>query len=307
MKQSRILIFLFALVFVLQMPCESIAQDRVITRPSTQQRQTQPAQRQRQNQNRQRQQQHQTQPAQRQQQQPTVTDPVLKNLISNMVRVEGGTFTMGATSEQGSEADSDEKPAHQVTVSSFSIGRYEVTQEEWQAVMGSLPPNMSDLSADFKGAKLPVVRVSWNECQEFIRKLNAKTGRNFRLPTEAEWEFAARGGNRSNHYKYSGSNYINDVAWFTDNSGGHPHAVGGKQANELGLYDMSGNVYEWCSDWYGSYSSSSQTNPAGSVSGEYRVHRGGGWYYFARICRVSIRRCYAPDYRSDSIGLRLAE
>ena len=225
--------------------------------------------------------------------------PVLQTLVSNMVRVEGGTFTMGATSEQGSDAYSDEKPAHQVTLSSFSIGKYEVTQEEWQAVMGSNPSN-------FKGSKRPVEQVSWEDCQEFIRKLNQLTGKQFRLPTEAEWEYAARGGNRSRGYKYAGSDNLGSVAWFTDNSGSQTHPVGQKSPNELGLYDMSGNVWEWCQDWKGNYSSSSQTNPTGASSGSGRVDRGGSWYNNARYCRSSYRDYYTPSFRYSDLGLRLA-
>ena len=225
---------------------------------------------------------------------------IIQNLINNMVYVEGGTFMMGATSEQGSDAEELEKPAHQVTLSSFSIGRYEVTQEEWQAVMGSNP-------SVFKGAKRPVEYVSWNDCQAFIRKLNSISGRRFRLPTEAEWEYAARGGNRSRGYKYAGSNNLSAVAWYYDNSGNQTHEVGGKQPNELGLYDMSGNVWEWCQDWYGSYSSSSQTNPTGSYSGSNRVMRGGSWDNYARYCRVSTRRHFTPDFRINRFGFRLAQ
>lgn len=225
--------------------------------------------------------------------------PVLQNLVNNMVRIEGGTFTMGATSEQSSDAHDDEKPAHQVTLSSFSIGKYEVTQEEWQAVMGSNPSH-------FKGAKRPVEKVSWNDCQEFIRKLNQMTGKHFRLPTEAEWEYAARGGNRSNGYKYAGSNSLGNVAWYTDNSGGETHPVGQKSPNELGLYDMSGNVWEWCQDWFGSYSSSSQTNPTGPSIGSFRVYRGGSWNYDARNCRSSIRYDITLSISDDGLGLRLA-
>ena len=228
-------------------------------------------------------------------------DRIIQNLINNMVYVQGGTFIMGATSEQGSDADSDENPIHQVTLSSFSIGRYEVTQEEWQAVMGSNPSN-------FKGVKRPVDNVSWNDCQEFIRKLNAMTGRRFRLPTEAEWEYAARGENRSQGYKYSGSNNLNSVAWYRDNSGETTHDVGQKSPNELGIYDMSGNVSEWCSDWddRNYYRSSPQTNPLGPSSGSYRVSRGGCWSYFARYCRVSDRSSDYPDIRNNRLGLRLA-
>ena len=226
------------------------------------------------------------------------TETILKRLIGNMVYVEGGTFTMGATSEQGSDAFDDEKPAHQVTVPSFSIGKYEVTQEEWQAVMGSNP-------SDFKGAKRPVESVSWNECQEFIRKLNSMTGKRFRLPTEAEWEYAARGGNKSIGYKYAGGDNLDRVAWYGSNSDA-THDVGQKSPNELGLYDMSGNVWEWCQDWRGGYSSGSQSNPSGPSSGSYRVFRGGSWSFSARYCRVSYRFSCTPDYRYFNLGLRLA-
>ena len=215
-----------------------------------------------------------------------------------MVRVEGGTFRMGATSEQGSDADSDETPVHSVTLSSYYIGKTEVTQALWKAVMGSNP-------SYFKGDNQPVENVSWNDCHEFIRKLNALTGQNFRLPTEAEWEFACRGGNNSRGYKYSGSNNLGSVAWCNNNSGNKTHSVATKSPNELGIYDMSGNVWEWCSDWYGDYSSDAQTNPKGPESGSYRVIRGGCWDGFVRHCRSSIRR-YNPARRSSGLGLRLA-
>ena len=225
--------------------------------------------------------------------------PILQNLVNNMVQVEGGTFMMGATPEQGSDAKIKEKPAHQVTVSSFSIGRYLVTQEEWKTVMGDNP-------SYFKGDKNPVENVSWDNCQEFISKLNALTGKRFRLPTEAEWEFAARGGKMSRHYKYAGSNDVDHVTWHSENSNTSAHPVGMKKPNELGLYDMSGNVWEWCSDWYGPYTASSQTNPKGPASGAYRVIRGGGWYYSAKYCRVSIRRNYTPTNTYFNLGFRLA-
>ena len=232
-----------------------------------------------------------------------------------MVAVNGGTFTMGATPEQGSDAYDWEKPTHSVTLGDYHIGKFEVTQELWEAVMGSNP-------SYFKGSKLPVEQVNWDDCQTFIRKLNSLTGKNFRLPTEAEWEYAARGGNRSRGYKYSGSNSINDVAWFWENSGDRvlpgewdydkitknnckTHPVGTKSPNELGIYDMSGNVWEWCQDRYGSYSSGSQTNPQGASSGSGRVLRGGSWDSSARLCRVSIRDGYAPDDRYNGIGFRL--
>ena len=215
-----------------------------------------------------------------------------------MVYVEGGSFDMGATSEQGSDAYDWEKPVHSVTLSDYYIGKCEVTQELWEAVMGSNPSN-------FRGAQNPVESVSWNDCQNFIKKLNSLTGKNFRLPTEAEWEYAARGGNQSRHYKYSGSGNIGNVAWYYDNSGSRTHAVGTKSPNELGIYDMSGNVWEWCSDWYGGYSAGAQTNPQGPSSGYNRVLRGGSWYNGAWICRVSNRYDSAPGYGDYIHGLRL--
>lgn len=214
-----------------------------------------------------------------------------------MIKVEGGTFTMGATSEQGSDAYDDEKPTHQVTLSTYYIGRTEVTQALWEAVMGSNP-------SGFKGKKLPVENVSYNDCKQFIEKLNVMTGQDFRLPTEAEWEFAARGGNQSHGYKYSGSNYLDDVAWFRENSGSETNTVATKRPNELGIYDMSGNVYEWCRDSYAKYTSSPQTNPRGG-SGSDRVCRGGGWDSGAGYCRVSNRNGDSPDLRNYDLGLRL--
>lgn len=215
-----------------------------------------------------------------------------------VVAVEGGTFTMGATSEQGSDAYDGEKPTHQVTLSDFYIGKYEVTQELWKAVMGSNP-------SYFTGTNLPVEYVSWVDCQSFITKLNELTGKTFRLPTEAEWEYAARGGKKSKGYKYSGSNTIDNVAWYTSISSSKTHEVGTKSPNELGIYDMSGNVWEWCSDWYGSYSSSSQTDPTGPTSGSARVLRGGSWGNYARYCRVSLRDSTAPSSRGSDCGFRL--
>ena len=223
----------------------------------------------------------------------------IANLLSNMVKVEGGTFTMGATSEQGGDAWYTEKPTHSVTLSGYYLCKYEVTQALWQAVMGKNP-------SSFKGHDLPVERVSWNDCQTFISRLNNLTGKKFRLPTEAEWEYAARGGNRSRGCKYSGSNNLFDVAWFNNNSGSKTHPIGSKNPNELGLYDMSGNVWEWCSDGYESYNSSSQTNPTGSPLGIIRVFRGGSWSFGARYCRSSYRSGNAPDDFHDNLGLRLA-
>ena len=238
----------------------------------------------------------------------TGTQTITVNGVSfTMIAVQGGTFTMGATSEQGSDADSGEYPTHKVTLSDYMIGETEVTQELWKAVMGTNP-------SYFSGTNLPVEGVSWEDCQNFIAELNAMTGKKFRLPTEAEWEYAARGGNKSNGFKYSGSGSIDKVAWYTDNSGSRTHPVKQKQANELGIYDMSGNVWEWCQDWYGSYSSSAQTNPTGPSTGSYRVFRGGSWYNNARYCRVSFRNYYTPTFTDyitptfnyNNLGLRLA-
>ncbi len=227
-----------------------------------------------------------------------ISIPVKNGISIDMVRVEAGTFTMGATPEMENPWDG-EKPTHQVTLTNdYYIGKYEVTQALWKAVMGNNPSN-------FKGDNLPVEMVSWDECQEFISKLNSITGKTFRLPTEAEWEYAARGGKKSRGYQYSGSNNLADVAWYEDNSGSKTHAVGSKQANELGIYDMSGNVWEWCQDWKGSYSSSSQVNPTGANSGSNRVYRGGGWSGNARYCRSSCRFSVTPGFRIFILGLRL--
>jgi formylglycine-generating enzyme required for sulfatase activity len=231
--------------------------------------------------------------------------PSTVNATTEMVYVRGGTFTMGCTAEQGNGCSDREKPAHEVTVGDFYIGKYEVTQAEWKAVMGNNP-------SGFKGDNLPVERVGWDDAQEFIRKLNTMTGKNYRLPTEAEWEYAARGGSQSRGFKYSGSNSIGDVAWydansrFDANSGSKTHPVGTKRANELGIYDMSGNVYEWVNDWYGNYSSGSQTNPIGPSSGSARVFRGGSWSYDARYARVSVHGSAGPGSSIADLGFRLA-
>ena len=247
------------------------------------------------------------------QQGPVVADSsAIETITANgvsfiMVRVDGGTFMMGATEEQSKDAEGDEKPVHQVKLSTYSIGETEVTQELWQAVMGENP-------SDFKGDQRPVEQVSWGDCQEFIEKLNQLTGRKFRLPTEAEWEYAARGGSKSQRHKYSGGDNINDVAWYDKNAWNkgstHPdygtHVVKTKQANELGLYDMSGNVWEWCQDWFGGYSRDKQTNPQGSANGSYRVRRGGSWYHDSSVSRTSFRFNGSPSARLSYLGLRLA-
>ena len=228
----------------------------------------------------------------------TISVPVKNDITIDMVKVEAGTFMMGATSEMMNPYYY-EKPVHQVTLTNdYYMGKYEVTQALWQAVMGSNP-------SDFKGDNLPVETVSWDDCQEFISKLKGLTGKKFRLPTEAEWEYAARGGKKSRGYQYSGSSNISDVAWYEGNSANKTHPVGTKQANELGIYDMTGNVMEWCQDWYDSYISSSQTNPTGTVSGSSRVCRDGSFNNSAGNCRSSSRSYSPPDYRFNILGLRL--
>ena len=247
----------------------------------------------------------------------------------NMIKVEGGTFNMGAqsTDPNGENYDSEaweEQPVHSVTLDDYYIGETEVTQELWEAVMGTTIEQQRQEVEEYygfdcdlygQGATYPMYYISWNDCQEFIAKLNQLTGKRFCLPTEAEWEYAARGGNKSRGYKYAGSNTIGEVAWYDDNACGGvgknspaygTHPVGTKSPNELGLYDMSGNVLEWCSDWDGEYSSSSQTNPTGPTSGSGRVLRGGSWRNGAHGCRVSDRYYFNPGYRGSECGFRLA-
>lgn len=218
----------------------------------------------------------------------------IQQLISDMVSVKGGTFTMGATPEQGSDALDEEFPPHRVKVSSFHICKYEVTQAQWRAVMGNNP-------SDYMGDDLPVNQVSWDDCQTFIRKLNKMTGQKFRLPTEEEWEFAARGGNLSHISKFSGSNNLSNVAWYKENSGGKIHSVGSKSPNELGLYDMCGNVSEWCQNLFYYYNSSYKSD-AGTP---YRINRGGSWYDTPFFCRLSLRHLCHKSVRSNNFGLRL--
>jgi len=225
--------------------------------------------------------------------------------IPGMVFVKAGTFQMGSNDGQ-----SDEKPIHTVTIDDFYIGKYEVTQKQWKEIMGT-STSLSNPS-NFKGDNLPVEQVSWIDVQYFIKKLNQKTGKKYRLPTEAEWEYAARGGvetiHESSQTKYAGSNNIDNVAWYTSNSGSKTHAVGTKQPNELGIYDMSGNVWEWCNDWYGGsyYKNRPQNNPKGASSSSERVNRGGSWTNDSVYCRVANRIGYSPTYIFGTLGFRLA-
>ena len=214
-----------------------------------------------------------------------------------MVRVEGGTYTMGLTKGM-QDAVGWASPAHRVTVSSFFISKYEVTQALWRAVMGSNPSR-------FKGDNRPVEHVSWDDCQLFLSRLRTLTGYSFRLPTEAEWEYAARGGNRSRGYVFSGSDNLNNVAWYKGNSDMITHDVGGLEPNELGLYDMAGNVDEWCSDFMGDYTASPAVDPKGPATGDFRVTRSNYWSGAQIGCYICARGSAAPDLR-HTIGLRLA-
>ena len=235
---------------------------------------------------------------------PTLTTLTLANLEANMVTVPGGSFTMGATPKQLQDNGDGfsvwwSPTTQQVTLSTYKISKFEVTQQLWLDVMGSNPSSFTG------NLQRPVETVSWDDCQAFITKLNQLTGKNYRLPTEAEWEYAARGGNNNDSYIYSGSNNFDAVAWYYSNSVSTTHTVGTKQANQLGLYDMSGNVREWCSDWNGNYSGSAVTNPIGPGTGSDRVYRGGRWNIKGYDGRVSTRYTYNPSYRDSILGLRL--
>lgn len=226
-----------------------------------------------------------------------------------MVYVEGGSFQMGATSEQ-SGADSDERPVHTVRLGSYYIAECEVTQAQWQKVVGTTiyqQRDKADTSWPMRGIgdDYPMYYVSWEEARIFCRELSVMTGKTYLLPTEAQWEYAARGGNKSHQCQYSGSYSVDAVAWYVSNSNSSTHPVKQLRANELGLYDMSGNVVEWCSDWYGSYSSAEQNEPTGPSSGQSRVMRGGSWFSTATSCRVASRSLNTPSYRSDEFGFRV--
>lgn len=233
-----------------------------------------------------------------------------KTATFKMKLVKAGTFSMGT-----SAGDDEEKPVHDVTISkNYYMGETEVTQQLWYAVMGQTPTSSNNWNQDRgMGDKFPAYSVSWNDCQTFITKLNEQTGAKFRLPTEAEWEYAARGGHMQTtpNYTYAGSNNFDDVAWCYQNSSFTTHPVGQKKANELGLYDMTGNLWEWCNDWAGSYPEVTYpdiptVDPIGPASGSARVHRGAGWYTGAVNCRVTIRGWGAPTNAYDYVGFRLA-
>ena len=214
------------------------------------------------------------------------------NTEPELIWVEGSTFTMGCTDGDCNE-DGREEPAHEVTVNGFNIAKCPVTQEQWKVIMGNNPSYCI-------GDEHPVELISWQDAQQFIQKLNVQTGKKYRLLTEAEWEYAARGGNKTNNYKYSGSNNVEAVAWYSLNSGIKSHPVGTKAPNELGIYDMSGNVWEWCSDWYAEYDGDPQTNPTS------RVIRGGCYDVGAQRVRVSMRSQHYPDHPNIYIGFRIA-
>jgi formylglycine-generating enzyme required for sulfatase activity len=229
----------------------------------------------------------------------TRNDTVYNGDGIEMIWVEGGAFVMGCTNEQKKECNGNEKPTRQVTLSGFYIGKYEVTQAQWLSLMDSNP-------SYFPGDSLPIDAINIADIEEFLQKLNARSGKNYRLPTEAEWEYAARGGRKSKATKFSGAANINEVAWYESNSGRHPHPVGIKTPNELGLYDMSGNVYEWCQDWYeDNYTYALKDNPTGPTEGTTRVMRGGNWEEDAHSNRVSYRTDNTPSDRFNSVGFRV--
>jgi len=231
-----------------------------------------------------------------------------------MIYVQGGTFLMGCTPGQEDDCDEREKPAHEVTVGDFYIGKYEVTQKQWREIMGIDLRGQLKIATGIalplsgKNEDHPMYYVSWEDTREFIERLNEKTDKNYRLPTEAEWEYAARGGNQSRGYKYSGSNDIGAVSWYSDNSKSRTHPVGTKEANELGIHDMNGNVNEWVSDWYVDYSDDTQVDPSVPELDRYpyRVFRGGSWFNGAWYARVSYRNAGSSKGRTGDMGFRLA-
>lgn len=222
-----------------------------------------------------------------------------------MIEVEGGIFNMGSQNSNvdGNNYDEQayaiESPVHKVTVSDFKICRFEITQAQWQAAMGNNPSTC-------KGDKLPVETVTWDDVQLFINALNEATGLEYRLPTEAEWEYAANGGNKSNGFKYSGYSVLGACAWYYSNSSATSHEVGSKEPNELGLYDMSGNVREWCGDWFEYYTSADAVNPQGASTGNGKVNKGGSWTTPAINCRNTYRQTNYVYESAKDLGFRLA-
>ncbi len=227
----------------------------------------------------------------------------IRNSIGvEFVLVEPGTFEMGSPADEPGRS-ADEGPVHAVTLSQpFYLGKYEVTQEQWQAVMGRNPSGFSNC-----GRTCPVEQVSWNAVEGFIEELNRREGVEvYRLPTEAEWEYAARGGTQTAYHFGNAANRLGQYGWYADNSGGRSHPVGQKRPNTFGLYDMHGNVWEWVADWSGAYPRGAVTDPRGPSSGAARVIRGGSWYSYARLCRAANRNWNAPGSRHGSLGFRLA-
>lgn len=221
----------------------------------------------------------------------TTQNSIFANI--EFVPVQGSTFQMGSNTGYD-----DVRPIHSVTLSSFYISKYEITQTQWEQIMGSNP-------SYFVGSTRPVESVTWYQVQEFLSKLKQQTGKDFRLPTEAEYEFAARGGTNSKGYIYSGSNIVGDVAWYGEGDGGQTHPVGQKLPNELGIYDMSGNIWEWCLDWYGDYQSEAQIDPKGPTSGTWKVVRGCSYYDHDYLCAVTFRNAYYPTYLNRDTGFRV--
>jgi formylglycine-generating enzyme required for sulfatase activity len=213
-----------------------------------------------------------------------------------MIAVKGGSFLMGSTINELGR--SNDEIQHLVTLSNFYVGKYAVTQDLWQLIMGNNP-------SSFKGYNLPVETISWDDCQFFLQRLNQLTGKRYSLPTEAQWEFAARGGTQSKGYIYAGSNNVDEVAEYKGNNNNTTKPVGGKKPNELGLHDMSGNLWEWCQDWKSVYSTVPQSNPPGPSSGSLRVRRGGSWGNEGQRCRAAGRGYDSPSRRNYAIGFRV--
>ncbi|MBO4645808.1 MAG: SUMF1/EgtB/PvdO family nonheme iron enzyme [Bacteroidales bacterium] len=234
---------------------------------------------------------------------------VIKNMVANMVRVNGGTFVMGRQSENptgdhyDANAEENESPIHQVTLSDYYLAKYEVSQKEWETIMGE---GTGWSSMYGYGDSYPAYNIRFVDAEAFVQKLGYLSGLDFRLPTEAEWEYAAQGGARMDSYQYSGGDALQEIAWYNGNSNNKSHQVGTKQPNGLGLYDMSGNVCEWCSDYYGPYPNTAQTNPTGPAAGAERVLRGGSFCYVDSHCRCAARDFYNTGGQSVGVGFRLA-